>query len=461
MSANKDPFQLDGVSRKSRKTQSLPWLVPVLAGLAALLGIIILTPIPEKIRRKIGFSSPPEPKVVIKQAPAPPPEIVVEEKIVEKVVKIRPAYYEVKKDSDVAKTSMGFDFKSGIEERKGGLTSVEREDDGTYEAVYTIKLNRPESAKTLEEVKAVNDKLTEILPGLESMMAGAKVSPFFGKLYDNKMARLKSRANKLDKLLTKHNYYDCQTMLEMEHPESKRKVFLLQGDMDVVSDGSDGDRLATMPDKIVNSPYYQPFTSYGWKKTGTVENPMIAGWRKMLSKAKAKGNRSEIERFKDGIDDMEKRSFLIADYDPFVVVPYDVILDRESPYGPNVGDYVAVIYGETIYPAIVGDAGPAFKVGEASLRMAKEINSKASSYHRPVSDVSVTYVIFPRSSKKWKAPNYEDWREECRQLLIEVGGLGEGYELHQWENTLPVPEVETPPEPDPEVAPAVEEEGSN
>ena len=58
-------------------------------------------------------------------------------------------------------------------------------------------------------------------------------------------------------------------MLELEHPGSKRKVFLMQGDMDVVSDGSDGDRLATMPEKIVNSPYYQPFTSYGWKKTGS------------------------------------------------------------------------------------------------------------------------------------------------------------------------------------------------
>ena len=453
MSENKDPFKLEGVKRNGRKTLPFPWPVAVLAGLVAFLGIIILTPIPEKIRRKLGFSSPPKPKIVIKEAPAPPPEIVVKKEIVEKVVKIRPAYYDVKANSDVAKTSKGFDFKSGIEERAGRLASVEREDDGTYEAVYTIKMNRPASAKNMEELKQVSPNLDKILPGLESMMTGAKVSPFFGKLYDNKAARLKSRGNRLDRLLTKHNYYDCQAMLEMEHPESKRKIFLMQGDMDVVSDGSDGDRLATMPEKIVNSPYYQPFTSYGWKKTGTVVNPMIAGWRRMLGKAQAKGDSKEVARLKDGIEDLQKRSFLIADYDPFIVMPVDVITDRVSPYGPNVGDYVAVIYNDIIYPAIVGDGGPTFKVGEASLRMAKEINSQASSYHRPVSDVSVTYLVFPRTSGKWAAPDYKSWREECLKLLGEIGGLGDGYELYQWANTLPVPEPEPEPEPEPQVEP--------
>ncbi len=457
MSENKDPYELEGVSRGRHGRKPFPWLTACLVALVALLGLVILTPIPEKVRRKLGLAKPP--KVVVKQGPAPKPELVVKEKIVEKVVKIRPAYYDVKAGSDVAKTSMGFDFESGVKENAGRLTSIEREDDGTYEAKYTLSVNRPVSAKTFEEVCQVNPALAKILPGLESMMGSAKVSLFYKNLYDNKAARLQKYANRLDKLLTKHNYYDCQTMLEMEHPETKRKVFLLQGDMDVVSDGSDGDRLATMPEKIVNSPYYQPFTSYGWPKTGTVENPMIAGWRRMLSKAKAKGDASEISRIEDGIKDLQKRSFLIADYDPFIVIPIDVIRDRESPYGPNIGDYVVVIYGESIYPAIVGDAGPSFKVGEASLRMAKEINNLASSYHRPVSDVSVSYVVFPRSSaEKWSAPDYNFWRQECLRLLGEVGGLGEGYQMHQWVNTFPVAEPEEPVATEEAVVPVEESE---
>ena len=268
-------------------------------------------------------------------------------------------------------------------------------------------------------------------------MAQPRVSPFFGDLYDNKKSRVKLYANRFDRILTKHNYFDCQTMLELVHPQSKRKVFLFQADMDVVSDGSDGDRLPTMPDKIVNSSYYQPFTSYGFKKSGTVENPMIAGWRKMLDEAKKKGDSSEVKRLTDGIEDLKRRSFLIAEYDPFIVIPVYILEDRESAWGPNVGDYVAVIHGKEIYPAIVGDGGPSFKIGEGSLRMAKELNPGSSSYSRPVSDLNVTYIVFPRTSGEWRAPDYSSWRTECSKLLDEIGGLGKGYRLHEWSNTLP------------------------
>jgi len=147
--------------------------------------------------------------------------------------------------------------------------------------------------------------------------------------------------------------------------------------------------------------------------------------------------RDRIKMLRRGIEDMQNRSFLIAEYDPFVVIPVNFIKDRDDPYGPNVGDYVCVIHGKKAYPAIVGDGGPTFKVGEGSLRLAKELNSSATPYNRPVSDVSVTYLIFPRSSGKWQAPNYAEWRSECAQLLEEIGGLGPGYELHIWEDKLP------------------------
>ena len=437
MAQKPDPYELEGVKRRAPKP--FPWVTVFFAMLAVLLALIILSPIPEKVRRKIGISGPRE---VVKPGPAPKPEIIVKEKIIEKEVKIGPAYYRVEEGTDVAKSSMGFDFKSRVEERPGRLVSSEREGDGSYEASYTLFINRPEAAKHLDEVTKVNPTLLKALPGLGPMNEKANVSPFYKKLYDNKLSRLKAYSKRIDRLLTKHNYYDCQTMLELEHPGSKRKVFLMQADMDVVSDGSDGDRLPIMPEKIVNSAHYQPFTSYGWAKTGKVENPMIAGWRNLLAKAKTSGNASEVKRLETGIEDLKRRSFLIAEYDPFIVISVDVLRDRDSPFGPNVGDYVVVIYGEKMYPAIVGDGGPTFKVGEASLRMAKELNEKATPYNRPVSNVSVTYLVFPRSSGKWVAPNYENWRSECLKLVNEIGGLGEGYDIHQWENTLPQPEQE-------------------
>ena len=111
--------------------------------------------------------------------------------------------------------------------------------------------------------------------------------------------------------------------------------------------------------------------------------------------------------------------------------------DRRDPYAPNIGDFAVVIHGRVAYPAIVGDAGPTYKVGEASLRMAREINANATPYSRPVSDLTVTYLVFPRSADDPKsAPDYGRWRARCEELINRVGGLGEGVELHQWRDLL-------------------------
>jgi hypothetical protein len=72
--------------------------------------------------------------------------------------------------------------------------------------------------------------------------------------------------------------------------------------------------------------------------------------------------------------------------------------------------------------------------------MAKQINPKASSYSRPESDLVVTYLVFPGSKDETKGPpDYEKWRTRCEELLKECGGMGEGVELHRWENLLPDP----------------------
>ncbi|MDB4544179.1 glycoside hydrolase family 75 protein [Akkermansiaceae bacterium] len=440
-----DPFELDGVRARAAKP-SFPWAAIFFAGIACVLGLLILSPYPEKIRRKLGLSFEP---AVRTSPPKVETKIVYEDRVVEKIVIPKGSYYQLKDGTDIARTSSGFDFKSSVDLQKGDLASKERETPGSYAANFTLAIRQPKAALTVAEVRAANPYLSDMLPGLPKLLENAKVSHFYDTLYQNKADRLQSGAHKLDELLSKHNYYDCQTMLQMEHPDTKRKVFLMQADMDVVADGSDGDRLAQMPDEIVNSTHYQPFTSWGWPKTGNVENPMATGWKKRVEKANVEladpattatrktWLKDRIKMLKTGIADMEKRSFLIAEHDPFMVIPVNFIRDREDPYGPNVGDYVCVIHGKRILPAIVGDGGPTFKVGEASLRLAKEINSLSTPYHRPVSDVSATYFIFPRSAGDNKAPDYAEWRSECAKLLEEIGGLSPGFELHEWENTLP------------------------
>jgi Fungal chitosanase of glycosyl hydrolase group 75 len=344
--------------------------------------------------------------------------------------------------TDVRLLRSGIPFKSEVKIEKGGIASKERVSESSYAATYRLSLRVPVPAKTLSELEASSPGLSKMLPGLPALIEKAEVSPWFTKLYANKTERVRRDA---------HTLNDCETILQMRGTNG-RKVFFLQAEMDVVSDGSDGDRLAKMPDEIVNSTYYQPFTSYGWPKKTSTPNPMVAGWEARVAAAQKElaaaattaarktWLRERIQYLKRGIDDLKSRSFLIADYDPFVVVPVDVLASNDE-FSPNVGDYAVVAYGEKLYPAIVGDGGPAFKVGEGSLRLAKELNPRSSSYSRPVSDLKVSYVVFPGSRETERTPpDYDKWRQRCFELLGEIGGVGDGYPLHQWQDLLPKPE---------------------
>lgn len=351
---------------------------------------------------------------------------------------------------DVRKLRSGIPFKTEVKMEKGGIASKERVDDDSYTASYQLTLRLPLAAKTMAELETSNPDLSKTLPGLPALVEKAEVSGWFRKLYDNKAARIRRDAHSLNELLTKHNLYDCETILQFRAP-SGRRVFFMQAEMDVVSDGSDGDRLPQMPADIVNSTHYQPFTSYGWPKKSRTPNPMVAGWEnrvangeKELANPATKPDRKawlrdRIAYLKRGIADLKARSFLIAEYDPFIVIPVNILTSSE-PFAPKVGDYAVVAHGGKLYPSIVGDGGPSFKVGEASLRMARELNPKASPYSRPVSDLKVSYVVFPGSREAVKGPpDYEKWRQRCHELLGEIGGAGEGVQLHVWQDLLPQP----------------------
>jgi hypothetical protein len=116
------------------------------------------------------------------------------------------------------------------------------------------------------------------------------------------------------------------------------------------------------------------------------------------------------------------------------------------------GDYALVVFGNSIYPAIVGDIGPNDKVGEASLRIAKEINPLSTPYNRPVSDLKVTYLIFPETADKSSGPpDLEKLQARCETLLKEIGGAS--VPLRRWENIIP-PSATPSPVPSPLVSPS-------
>lgn len=367
---------------------------------------------------------------------------------------------------ETARLFSGITVNSTVEPTPGGAASAERADPESYVLELKLRMRVPEPNKTIEELAKVNPELPRLLPGLAAMLTPDSVSPFFADLYDTKLRRLRANLTRLDQLLSRHNYYDCQTILRLRHPETKRKAVLIQAEMDVDADGSDGDRL---PAGSGVSPNFQPFTSYRWPKQTAQPNPYLGLFQEKISKWETEAGlkttsaarkaelKSAIATARDGIGQMKKFSFLIGATDPFIVIPGG-FAKAESV---KVGDFAVVVHGDSIYPAIVGDVGPSDKAGEASLRIAKEISDKANPMYRPVSDLGVSYVIFPGTAEApFAPPDLDKLHARCDALVNEIGGAG--VPLHKWVSILPTPTptpTPTPPptptpSPSPEVSPS-------
>jgi cell division protein FtsB len=355
-----------------------------------------------------------------------------------------------RREYDVAKLFNGIGVRTTLDLSEGGSATKERLTPEAYEFQVTLKVNVPKANTSIAELSALNPNLPALLPSLEKLVGTATVSPFFGKLYALKNDRIKKASTRLDQLETRHNYFDCETILDLTHPESGQKAVLIQGEMDVVADGSDGDRLPEIDDYISLSRYYQPTTSYGWAKKTKAENPLLPRLKKELEDVEVeyaiKGLTAERNRFladrrtelKRIISDLASRSYLVAEADPFIVLPLSIV-QHEGPasHHPHIGDYAVVIHGNAMYPAICGDSGPSWKMGEASLLLARTIDSSAGPYNRPVSDLKVTYLIFPGSGDATHdAPDLNRITAKCRTLLNGVGGMGVGTDLHQWRDMI-------------------------
>ncbi len=430
--------------------------------IACIVGLVVVpfTPLAGRIKRALKDIQ--EPRIITKEVlrrvevPAPPPPL--------------PDKAVPRKDIDVATLFNGITINTNLVTTEGGFASLERLDPQAYKVQFQVDVRVPKPNQTLAELARINPDLPAILPGLAELLTGAKVSGFFHKLYDIKTKSVEANLTRLNKILDRHNFYDCETILEMRHPKTGRRALLIQSEMDVVADGSDGDRAPSLEDYISLSDYYQPTTSYGWSKLSSTPNPLLGRWetrldnvradynKKGLSAARNKELKAQIDQLNLEITDLKSRSFLIADSDPFVVISLLFRnYERINDYTPEIGDYAVVIHGKKLYPAICGDYGPSSKMGEASLFLAKAINPKATPYIRPENDLKVSYLIFPNTKKKpFGPPNLEEWRTLCTGYLNELGGVGAGYEIHTWPDKFkkpPPPPVPTPSPPPPLPAP--------
>jgi len=345
---------------------------------------------------------------------------------------------------DTAKLFNGVTVHSTVETPQGTDATTERSDPESYVLELKLQARLPEPNKTIEELAKVTPQLGTVLPGLTSMTGPDAVSPLYKELYATKVKALRDNLGRLDQILSRHNFYDCQTVLQLQHPQSHRKALLLQADMDVDADGSDSDRMPAGPAVTTN---FKPFTSYRWQKKTTLPNPYMPAIEdrlkrvedeigaKTTSAERKRELRATLNQLRDEVTTLKKFSFLIGATDPYIVIPSASARAKEA----KVGDYAVVVFGDKIYPALVGDVGPNDKTGEASLRIAKEINSQATPYNRPVSDLKVTYLIFSGTADTpFGPPDLDKIQARCQALVDEIGGTT--VPLHHWENIiLPLP----------------------
>jgi len=360
---------------------------------------------------------------------------------------------------DVSRLFNGITLRSEVETTSGAAASEERVDPMSYAIDLKLRARVPTPNRTVDELGKVSPDLGKLLPGLATMVKPESVSPLFAQLYETKVRELRENLSRLDLLLSRHNFYDCQTVLALRHPETKRRALLFQADMDVDADGSDGDRV---PAGNGVSPTFKPFTSFRWGKKSNRPNPYLPGIEDRLRRVELEQRTATPERkrdlknaateLRDEISAMKKYSYLIGTYDPFIVVPASFTKGSDAAH---VGDYAVVIAGSTIYPAMVGDVGPNDRVGEASLRIAKEVNGLSNPNNRPISELKATYIVFNGTAdSSWGSLDLEKLQARCEALVKEIGGAS--VPLHRWLNTVPPLPTPTPtptPSPTPSISP--------
>lgn len=345
------------------------------------------------------------------------------------------------------------------------LASNDRREVDAFRVEITVHARLPRPAASVADLRTNDPQLPGVFREFDSLIAGAGVSPFFEHLYELKTAQVQRDLSQLDQILSRHNFYDCETILEITHPTTGRRALLAIGDMDVNVDGSDGDRNVTVDG---SSQFFLPQTSYRWPKQTDRKNPFLTVEENRLEtlrreKAAGKASAARLKEIEAGMDlakrrifDLKKWSFLVSETDPFIVLPGFMMRDEKSPFAPKIGDFAIVIHEGRAYPAILGDAGPSFKMGEASLLLCRELNARSSALSRPVSNLKVTYVVFPGSAAAESSPpDLAAWRARTAELAEELGGLN--IELHEWPNLVkPWPTPTPSPSPSPSGSPGPE-----
>jgi hypothetical protein len=235
-----------GVSASAAGSMPIGGQVAVSIGRALLVGVAAMT----FCGCPVSFNPTPTPTPTPFSSPTPTPTPL-------------PEAFIPSSRMETAKLFNGLEIHSKVSTVEGPPAIVGRKTPEAYLLDLDIKIQVPKPAQTLEELQAADPALDVALPGLRERLATAKVSNFYHALYQLKVDALNRELARLDQIVSRHNFFDCNTILEIKDANTNRKALLIQSDMDVNADGSDSDRYQEVDGSYLN---FQPFTSYRWPK---------------------------------------------------------------------------------------------------------------------------------------------------------------------------------------------------
>jgi hypothetical protein len=361
---------------------------------------------------------------------------------------------------ETAKLFNGIEIHSKVTTVEGAPAVVERKTPEAYTLELDVQVRVPQAAQTLDQLAAADPLIGSVLPGLKDELPTSKVSSFYHGLYQLKVDAVNRTLARLDQIVSRHNFFDCNTILELQDPKTNRKALLIQSDMDVNADGSDADRSSDVEGSSAN---FQPFTSYRWPKRTNKASQFIPEREEKLKQLQSEYDvktttpdrkkvlKDQLEQIQKEVSDLKKYSFLVAKADPYVVLPGFMFRQTNRPFQPRLGDCVVVIYQGKLYPALLGDVGPSYKIGEASLRICGQLDPRSTVYNRPASDLNITYIVFPGSAAEPPGPpDLQKLHDRCSTLLNEIGGYSG--DLWTWEDILSQRSPSPSPSPSPSVS---------
>lgn len=388
-------------------------------GAGLFLGLLL----PESWREALmpGAHVPDEgPVRIIVQAPTPTP---APEKPLPTQLVIPP------KQREVSRLYNGIQVRTAFDAQPGKTAAFEREAAPDYALDLQFQIKVPVPAATAADVAKSAPALAEALPKLPALLDKATVSNFYYGIYQLKTDFLRQSLPRLEALLPRDTFYDTDTILELQDPDTKRKALLIQSDMDVDSDGSDPDRTN---DIDTSDPSFAPLTSYKWPRRTETPSALQKPFEDRIAKLEAdekatpahhNADAVAIAALHNDIYQIEHYGSLIAKADPYIVLPGFMVRQTGHPYQPHLGDLAVVIAGNKVYPAIFGDIGPSYLLGEASVRLAQAIDPRSTPERSPVDKLAITYIVFPGTAETPPGPpDLDKMRERCQALVNEIGG---------------------------------------